>query len=324
VWAVEDSVTTADLNITAGDVLSFPTNAQGEGSGAPSTRRYAPSARTNIVQIFKNSGKITDIQKASKVEFLFEGKPYYYYKLQHDTLLKHRGDISHALLFSQISDINFEDATPALVDTNGNPVQLTRGARDYITTYGIDDSATPVTFNLDYMKALVRKFAAARCPEEYLVLGGIEGAIAFTEFAGALNSAVSFSDQARIQVGGNEVDVNIETFKGFGHTFMFKRLPILDHKNTINFDGSAGFGREMMFFPMDRVRDEGSGQDVERFRVRYLEGDGNDWRYVESYDGKLAPGGGTNLTAALQVEYQSIMGLEIAGPDHFALTRLAV
>ncbi|MBK7338376.1 MAG: hypothetical protein IPJ00_20450 [Saprospirales bacterium] len=74
-----------------------------------------------------------------------------------------------------------------------------------------------------------------------MVLGGIEGAIAFTNFTSALNSAVSFSPNARMNIGGNEVNVDIETFKGFGHTFMFKRLPILDHQKTVNFTGSAGF-----------------------------------------------------------------------------------
>lgn len=321
VYAVNQNVTTAMLAGAAGQVVSFISNAQGEGSGAPGTRRYGVTARSNIVQIFKNSAKITDVQKASKVEFVYEGKEYYFYKLQHDLLMKHRGDISHAMIFGQISDENFTASTSYLTDANSNRVQTTRGLREYITTYGIDDTSAAQIFDLDYVKSLVRRFAAARCPEEYMILGGIEGAIAFTEFASALTAGVSFSPNARININGSTVDVDVETWKGFGHTFMFKRLPLLDHKETINFTGSAGFQNEMYFLPMDKVRDEGSGADVERFRIRYLSGDGLDFRYLERMDGKLAPNP-TSLDSVLQSEYQSIMGLEVCGPDHFAIVKL--
>lgn len=321
VYAVNSSVTSAMLAGAAAQTVSFISNAQGEGSGAPGTRRYGVTARSNIVQIFKNSAKITDVQKASKVEFVYEGKEYYFYKLQHDLLMKHRGDISHSMIFGQISGENFTATSSTLADANSNRVQTTRGLREYITTYGINDSAAPTLFDLDYVKSLVRRFAAARCPETYMVLGGIEGAIAFTEFAGALNSSVQFSPNAQINISGNMVDVDVETFKGFGHTFMFKRLPLLDHKETINFTGSAGFEKEMYFLPMDKIRDEGSGADMERFRIRYLSGDGLDFRYLERMDGKLAPNP-TSLDSVLQTEYQSIMGLEVLGPDHFALLKL--
>jgi hypothetical protein len=321
VYAVNQTVTSANLAGAAAQVVSFISNAQGEGSGAPGTRRYGTTARSNWVQIFKNSGKITDIQKASKIEIVYNGQEYFFSKLQHDTLMKHRGDISHAMILGQISDENFSGATSYLTDANSNRVQTTRGLREYITTYGINDSAVPVAFDLSYVQSLVRRLAARRCPEQYLVLGGIEGAIAWTNFTSALNSAVSFSPNARMNIGGNEVNVDIETFKGFGHTFMFKRLPILDHQKTVNFTGSAGFQSEMYFMPLDKVKDEGSGSDVDRFRIRYLQGDGHDWRYVESLDGKLAPNK-TSLESILQVEYQSIMGLEIAGPDHFAVVKV--
>lgn len=321
VYAVNLAVTSAMLAGAAAQVVSFISNAQGEGSGAPGTRRYGTTARSNWVQIFKNSGKVTDIQKASKIEIVYNGQEYFFSKLQHDTLMKHRGDISNALIFGQISDENFSGATSYLNDANSNRVQTTRGLREYVTTYGINDSATPVAFDLSYVQSLVRRLAARRCPEQYLVLGGIEGSIAWTNFTSALNSAVSFSPNARMNIGGNEVNVGIETFKGFGHTFMFKRLPILDHQKTVNFTGSAGFQSEMYFMPLDKVKDEGSGADVDRFRVRYLQGDGHDWRYVESLDGKLAPNK-TSLESILQVEYQSIMGLEIAGPDHFAIVKV--
>ena len=322
VYAVNQSVTSAMLAGAAAQTVAFISNAQGEGSDAPGSRRYGTTSRTNIVQIFKNSAKITDVQKASKVEFVYEDKEYYFYKLQHDLLMKHRGDISHAMIFGQISDENFTATTSYLDDSSSNRVQTTRGLREYITTYGINDTASSVSFDLAYVQSLVRRLAARRCPENYLVLGGIEGAIAFTNFASALNSAVSFSPNARMNIGGNTVDVNIDTFKGFGHTFMFKRLPLLDHQKTVNFTGSAGWQNEMYFMPLDKVKDEGSGADIDRFRVRYLQGDGLDFRYLERYDGKLAPMP-TSLSAYLQLEYHSTMGLEIAGPDHFVAVKVA-
>ena len=70
VYAVNQSVTSAMLAGAAAQTVAFISNAQGEGSDAPGSRRYGTTSRTNIVQIFKNSAKITDIQKSSKIELV--------------------------------------------------------------------------------------------------------------------------------------------------------------------------------------------------------------------------------------------------------------
>jgi len=312
--AVSPDVTSADFGFTAGESVAFFSNAQGEGSDKPAYKRTTISQRTNQVQIFKNADAITDIQKAAKIEIDFQGQPYYTYKMEYDVMMVHQGDISQAFLLGQVSDENFANTASTLDDANSNRVQTTRGLDQYVTDYGINPASS--TFDQPNIEALVETMAVARCPQEYLLLGGQRGANAFTNFAAALNNSVEFSPNARLMIGGKTVDVDVETWKGYGFTFNFKKMSLLDHKNTINFSGSAGYQNNIYFMPLDKVKDEGSGKSVDRFRVRVLEGDGKNWWMDKTLTGKEAPVR-TSHEAKLICELQTIAGLEVAGAEHF-------
>lgn len=310
------------LSLDDTDKFTAFSNAAGEGSSAPVARRYDVQKYYNQVQIFKEAVKVTDIEEANKIEFEVNGKPYYFFKLQDDVLTKFNGDISFALLFSRISATNFTSGSPTIQDyeAGGNKVQTTRGLNQYIEDYGIANSGLDV--NTTNYATLVRNFAQARCPREYMIYAGTEQNIAHDNMLNALTSAASFSPNARININGRELDLGIDKFSLYGYTFLKKHLPILDHRNVLNFTGSAGYHKRAFFVPNDRVKVVGGGSE-DRMAIRYMEqGSGGNTMYQELLLGALAPQP-TSSEQVLEISYKAIMGLEILGAEHFAYWQLS-
>jgi hypothetical protein len=162
-----------NLNVADGGKIAFFSNAAGEGSASPDAKRWKPTKYANQVQIFKGKFSITDIQKASKIETEFNGKPFYMYKGQHESLLKFRGDISLAAWFSRKSATKFSDANPALVDAEGKPIQTTMGVDQYVTSMG-KDLTTDVTgvLDLDDWAKLTQTLNKDRAPLQYFLFTG--------------------------------------------------------------------------------------------------------------------------------------------------------
>lgn len=323
------SVDSSDLELATGgsDVLSLMSNVSGEGSFAPDEgRRYDVTKIFNQVMIHKSTVKTTDIQRASKVEVNFRGQPYYFIKAQHDALMKFKGDVSLALLFSRISDTNFESSTPSLTDSSNNPIQTTRGLNQYVEDFGINFTTGGGTnaVSLATYAELERRFAKDRCPQDYLVLMGTEGSIAHTNAFGALTNSSVFSAGARLNVSGKELDLHVDMLKLYNRTYNLKKLPILDHKNVINFSGSAGFQNRMWYIPNDKIKGDVGGSAEDRISIRYLEDFGEgaiDHRYREILTGGLAPVP-TDTQSVLKITYESRQGLEVLGAQHFAVVDL--
>lgn len=314
---------TFDLNATGGvtvaasDKLPFFSNAQGEGSGSPDPIRYGLTKYFNQVQIFKDKFSLSGIQKASAIEVMYEGKPYIMYKAQHEALMKFRGDISFAMFMSRISGTNFEAASPSLVDADGNPVQTTKGLDQYVTELGVVKNISGASLALADIKALTKELNLRRAPENYLVFVGTNKNIEWDDLFNQLGNSATLSTAARFEIGKN-IELGIDSVKIYGRTYHKKYLPLLDHKNVTNFSSSfKSFADAAYFVPNDKVKTHGSGETVDRLRVRYLAGDGTDLRYNETMLGKFAPTP-TSDKSVLEVHYESVQGLEVLGANHFA------
>jgi hypothetical protein len=269
--------------------------------------------------VIKDAVKVTDIQRASKVEVEFKGQPYYFIKAQHDALMRFKAKVSMAMIFSRYSDENFSSSSATLTDLASNPVNTTKGLNQYVEESGINLNATDAVSLTTYAN-LERQFSKERCPSDYLVLMGSEGSIAHTDAFGALVNSNVFSPGARLQVNGKEIDINVTKLNLYDRTYTLKRLPINDHKVLFNFDGSAGFEKRMWYIPNDKIRADVGGEEVDRIRLRYLEDNGEgafDHRYREILTGGLAPIP-TNDSSFLKITYESRQGLEVFGPEHFA------
>jgi hypothetical protein len=300
----------------ATDKIAFFSNANGEGSLSPSAKKWGVTRYTNQVQIFKGKFEITDIQKASKVEVEFQGKPFYMYKGQHESLMKFRSDISAALLFSRISGTTFSDASPALVDAEGKPVQTTMGLDQAITEFGgIQRTlAASGAVSLTDMQGLTQTLNAARCGDQYLLFVGTTMNIAFDNLFNNLGNSAVLSAGARFDIGKN-LDLGVDSVKIYGRTYHKKYLPILDHKNIVNYTGAHNFKDSAYGAPLAKIKTN-DGSMVDRLGVRYMDGDGTNLKYREILLGGLAPTP-TNERSVLEIHYESVQGLEILGTGHF-------
>lgn len=308
VKSVDSSVLTA---ATTGDAskVSFFSNAAAEGSLSPASKKWGLTKYANQVQNFKGKFSITDIAKASKVEVEFQGKPFFMYKGQHESLVKFRGDISAALMFGRKSDTLYSDASPALSDVDGGAIQTTMGVDQY-SAMGIAQAGTAGGAILSDISALTQKLNAIRAPQEYFLFAGTTQNIYFDNLFNNLGNSALLSQGARFQIAGKTLELGIDTFKIYGRTFHKKYLPILDHANIVgNYNAKdAAYG-----IPATKIKTN-DGQMLDRIGVRYMAGDGTDLKYREILLGGLAPVP-TNERSVLEIHYQSTQGLEIYGAN---------
>jgi hypothetical protein len=312
---VVKSVEGVNLTLAAGNKISFFSNAAGEGSLSPEAKKWGVSRSSNQVQIFKGKFAITDVQKASKVEVEYQGKPFYMYKGQHESLMKFRDDISAALFFGRKSAANFASllsGEPTLTDAEGKPVQTTMGVDQYITSLGNDISLlTAGQVSLEDVKALTQLLNKDRSPQEYFLFVGTTQNIYWDNLFNNLGNSALLSQGARFMISGKEIDLGIDTVKIYGRTYYKKYLPLLDHKNIVNFTGGYNAKDAAYGIPASKIKTN-DGQMLDRISVRYMAEGGTDFKYREIMLGGLAPVP-TSERSVLEIHYESIQGLEILG-----------
>lgn len=301
-----------NLNVADGGTIAFFSNAAGEGSLSPAAKRWGVTKYANQVHIFKQKFEVTDIQKASKVEVEFQGKPFYMYKGQHESLMKFRYDISAALFFSRKSATKFSDASPALTDAEGKPIQTTMGVDQYVTSMGKNISLdTAGTLALSDIKEITQELNKDRCPQEYFLFVGTEKNILFDNLFNNLGNSALLSQGARFQIAGSSLELGIDSVKIYGRTYYKKFLPLLDHKNIVNFTNGYNASIAAYGIPATKIKTV-DGQMVDRMAVRYMAEGSTDFKYREILLGGLAPVP-TNERSVLEIHYESIQGLEILG-----------
>jgi hypothetical protein len=304
------SVDASVLTLSAGNSISFFSNAAGEGSLSPAAKKWGVTKYSNQVQIFKGKFEITDVQKASKVEVEFQGKPFYMYKGQHESLMKFRDDIAAALIFGRKSATKFGDASPSLVDAESKPIQTTMGMDQYVTSMGSDLSLlTAGSVALADVSALTQLLNKNRAPLEYFLFVGTTQNIYWDNLFNNLGNSALLSQGARFQISGKEIDLGIDTVKIYGRTYYKKYLPILDHKNIVNFSGGYNAKDAAYGVPASKVKTIDGGQE-DVMSVRYMAEGNTDFKYREIMLGGLAPVP-TNERSVLEVHYESIQGLQI-------------
>jgi hypothetical protein len=302
----------------AASTLVVFSNAQGEGSGSPSAIKYGMTKQENGVQIFKNSYRISDVAKATKVTVEYKGKPYFMYKGAYEALQRFRGDISNSLMFGKKSPFGFAGITSgALSDAAGNAVQTTNGLREELKAGGILNSGSPYANSGTNIQATMETLTAAlnsaRAPKDYWMWLGTSANIKMDNFLNNLTSAGL--QGARFSVDGKDIDLGVDSFKLYGRKFNKKSLSILDHAQL----GSTVTGSgEVYLVPSGQIKVAGGGGSQDYLQVRYLEGDGNNFSFRETLTGGLAPTP-TSADAILDVNYEAICGLEVLGKEHCAI-----
>jgi hypothetical protein len=241
------------------------------------------------------------------------------YKLQHDTLQKHRADIAHQILVGKQAKI----ADP----NTGEDVYFTQGIRKYIlggdgvvnTSGGVDLPLTAAVTQANF-RTMSRALDKRGAPKEFwlwpggdlradlndvlLQLPGVDVGIVYNSWGIGDGKKRAF-------------DLGVDSVKLYGRTFHIKDLMAYDNPQVFgatNFD----FAAEGYLIPTGKIKADKSGNMQDRLCMRYMSGDGTDLKHLETLTGKLAPVP-TDDEASLKVGYQSVMGLQALGIRQFGI-----
>lgn len=323
---VLQSVDNTPLYAVTNDTITFQSNAFGEKSDTPASRRYPVTRYVNQVQIFREADEITDVQKVSKIELTINGQPYYT-PLQHIYKLKAlNGFISAQMIAGVQSTTLYSDANPIMVDAAGNPIQTTMGLDQYITTYGISDSAATVgTMTFTDMDAIIDNFLANKAPLQQI---GWMGSLARRPWDVWLkNLGSSGVNSVRLIMDGRESDLMVDKVSYGNAEFEFVHLPMFDHPQLFPYGIVPEMVGSTYFTPKDRVQVEGGGMEA-RIQIRYLPkpmagGNSTSNGIISEWNtGALAPIP-TNSLMVWHTDWYTNQGLEILGAKHMQRFRVA-
>jgi hypothetical protein len=323
---VLQSVDNTPLYAVATNAITFQSDAFGEKSDTPASRRYPVTRYVNQVQIFREADDITDVQKVSKIELSIGGQPYYT-PLQHIYKLKAlNGFISAQMIAGVQSTTLYSDANPIMVDASGNPIQTTSGLDQYITTYGISNSAATIgTMTFSDVNSIIDGFLANKAPLQQM---GWMGSLARRPWDVWLkNLGSSGVNSVRLNIDGREVDLMVDKLSYGNAEFEFVHLPMFDHPQLFPYGIVPEMVGSTYFTPKDRVQVEGGGMEP-RLQIRYLQSPMAGGNAVsngiisEWHTGALAP----TPTSSLMVwhtDWWTNQGLEILGAKHMQRFRVA-
>lgn len=316
----------APLWVAIGDKVTFSSNAFGEGSGAPTNRRYGQTKYFNLVQIFKEADDITDVQKVAKIEVSVGGD---FHILPYQTLqkaIKLNGDISVQMIAGVQSSTQFSDANPFLADANGNAVQTTGGLNWYTTTYGISDQAAVLgTFSFTEIDQMIDNWIANKAPLDQMGFMASKSYRIISKYLKNLGSSGVTS--VRLNIDGQDLNFNVDHLSYGGAEMDFIHLSILDHPQLFSSTLTPDISGSIFWVPKDQVETVDGGREG-RIQIRYtpspFNGGANgfsngiikEWR-----TGALAEVP-TNSTATLHTDWYTVQGLECLGVKHFQKFRI--
>lgn len=304
----------------SGETMIYFSGSFGEGSEDPEGRQPKWNRSVNNIQIFKESGTITDLQKVSKVEVNYDGKPHVMYKMQHDTLMRHRAKIAYAYLVGE---------KDKRTDADGNAVYNTQGLRQYIlggdgavaTTGGVEQGYTAGSFAKSDFKVMSRKLDKKGAPDEYWAwFGGdlhAENEDMFHSLDNVKNGGIQYNSFGKGDGKKKALDFGINSVYLYGRSYHFTKLKAYDHEELFG-AGNFDFAEEGYLIPTGKIKVDKGGATKERILNRYMSGDGTDLQHVETVTGKLAPNP-TSTKSVLSVGYESVCGLEVLGVKHFGM-----
>lgn len=321
---VMQSVDNTPLFAVTGNTITFQSNAFGEKSDTPASRRYPVTRYVNQVQIFREADEITDVQKVSKIELTFNGQPYFT-PLQHIEKLKAlNGFISAQMIAGVQSTTLYSDANPFLVDSAGNPIQTTMGLDQYIVTYGISDSVASVgTVTFSDVDTLIDNFLANKAPLQQMGWTGSRARRPWDVWLKNLGS--SGVQSVRLNIDGKDVNLEVDKFSYGNLEAEFIHLPIFDQPELFPYGIVPEMVGSTYFTPKDKVQTIGGGMEP-RLQIRYLPkamaGGTTNGIITEWSTGALAPIP-TSSVMVWHVDWVTNQGLEVLGAQHMQRFRVA-
>lgn len=253
------------LNLQAGEIMVFYSNAKSDGSGQPTSQVRKPTLYYNYVQIFSTQYEAYGSESTNKVEFNINGKPYYYLQGVEDAALKHKMDIQFAFLLNVMGD--------EIQDTeNGNePVYHTRGMEDYIDNFGNTEVYT--TLDLTDLTNIEKTLSRERAPEQLMMINGVNLDIDLDLLIkGTLdNNGMNYSAFGTGNAKQRAVDFGFDSFRFSRRTYHKKAVDYLNYLPVTGFTGSP-YPDMGFVIPLDRIRGP-KGDMMDTIAMRYKAND---------------------------------------------------
>lgn len=321
--------------LATGQVVWVVSNAFGEGSVGPDPVRFGLKKYMSRTQIFKMGYELTDVQMGSQTQIELQGQNYYMLKAQHEAFQKYKLDMSAGFLWnpsvaSSFSGFNRDLQSPPtatqvqtpILDKNDKAIQFTRGLHDWAKGVGMDQTGVTGTTVLDKFANITKAMAVVRCPDKYMLLPGTAASIALDDALKVLNvSAGNAANHGQqVSVDGKNLDFTVDSFKLYNRTWDKVALPMIDHEIGKAFLGTD-HSKYCYMVPQNKIKVAGEAEAIDRMRVRYLEGPNMSFGYREIRLGGLAPTPTDNRSVFI-CNYESIQGLQVAGAEHFGVTKL--
>ena len=316
------SVDGSNVTLAAAGILSYAGTTVGEQSVSVSNLFYDQTPYENLIQAFRETDVITDVQSAAEVETKApDGTMLYNYVQYIQKAQLFKLGIDSAFIQGVKSSTQFSDASPALTDLASNPIQTTDGLDSYVTTRGVNDStATLGTLLLTDYDDLFDKITAVKGPSEYMSMGSNnvlnKNADLFGNLGGNGLSSVKLElDGASPQ----NVNLNVQRMQRGRFSLEFMRIPIFDHPQLLNYTGAGTISKSLYGIPKDSVKTTTGVQP--RIQIRYMKPQvknamGSETT-AEFYDGALAPQGPIGDGMFSRCNWVSYQGLECLGTKQF-------
>jgi hypothetical protein len=308
------SVNGDNLTLASGNALVYNGDAVGEGSTAVTNRNYDVTKQSNLIQIFRETHVVTDVEKITPIEFEYKGQPYYS-AYQHAIKIKNlMASVDIAMIGGKKSVTKFGDGSPVLIDDAGNPIQTTGGLDEYVSTSGINDSlaSTGVLVDTD-LADFASQLNAAKAPLNYMGYTSDATKIVFDTFF-KLGKTTSMQSVRMNIDNKTNIDMTVDQYRHGTRTYELIPLSILDHPKLL----TPSIKGSIYWIPKDKVATVDDGVQP-RIQIRYKDPQvkGGDGMIGEWHTGALAPvpQGDQLIWGAHWVTYQ---GLECLGVNHFA------
>lgn len=314
---------TPNLTLVAGNTMRQFSNAQEEGSEAPTPRNRGVDYIYNQLGIKRKSYAATDIVKMQQQGTLYigiDGKEDAYSIGAIQEYMQHRAEVAAGLFMDQMSDPNFSSTSPTVVGVNGRGVQTTRGLLPTIDAYGQSLAiTTPGTIVNADIENLIGKIVDAEGPDTYAIIGGTRAITRLSNFFKGLGS--SNTSPVRINLSNDErvIDFMVERVTIGGKQLDMTSVDVLD--TTALFPTAGAEAKSVYAIPLGEVpilSKSGKGTSMRPYvGVNYgpviLPGVGTEME-AEVRFGALAPNM-SNGTAVDQTTWESICGLETPKPQ---------
>lgn len=311
------------ITVAVNDKLGIMGRARGSKRGAASTLTYPMTKYENVIQSFDEGYEIDNVAQSSRLRVPFRGQDYIVVRDHWVTATKHKAEVNATMIGGTLGVTRHTDASPVLTDPQAlTAVQTTRGLDQYIATYGVVNTVAALdTYALADLADSINKLIAKKA-DITSYMGLCSTAVRMKMDNTFKNLGSSGITSGRLNIGGRDVDMEVEKLMYGGMELDLKTMPLFNHPAILS---QTTIVKSLYFVPKGLCKTEGGGMQ-ERFRMRYVPHNiksnlGNEI-WAEWYTGANAPTGPTSDTTTWMTNWMTNQGLEIIGAEHFAAQRV--